>query len=138
MRRYTDGSGFSVAVPRGWQAEHRGQRVYLRDPSSPTYLLVDQTTHPAADPVADWRAQERVVSRRLPGYRLVRMDPVTVGSWRGADWEFTHGRGTHVLNRNLVTGPDRAYALYWSAPDRGWAANMDRFRQMMATFRPSE
>ena len=111
--------------------------MYLRDPNSSAYLLVDQTTDPAADPVADWQAQERVVSRRLPGYRLVRLDPVTVGGWRGADWEFTHGRGTHVLNRNLVTGPNRAYALYWSAPDSDWNKSMDRFRQVMATFRPS-
>jgi serine/threonine protein kinase len=137
MRRYTDRTGFSVAVPDAWRTERRGQRVYLRDPGSSAYLLVDQTTDPAADPVADWRAQERVVSRRLPGYRLVRIDPVTVGRWRGADWEFTHGRGTHVLNRNLVTGPNRAYALYWSAPDSDWNESMDRFRRMMASFRPS-
>ena len=110
--------------------------MYLRDPGSAAYLLVDQTTDPAADPVADWRAQERVVSRRLPGYRLIRLDPVTVGRWRGADWEFTHGRGTHVLNRNLVTGPDQAYALYWSAPDSSWDESATRLRQVMGSFRP--
>jgi hypothetical protein len=136
MRRYSDRSGFSVAVPRDWRVERRGRAVYLRDPSSSAYLLVDQTDRPAADPVADWRSQERSVSRRLPNYRLIRIDPLTVRGWRGADWEFTHGNATHVLNRNLITGPDQAYALYWSAPDRGWSRSEARFEQVTRSFQP--
>jgi eukaryotic-like serine/threonine-protein kinase len=134
-RRYSDTTGFSVAVPDAWRVERRGQRVYLRDPGSSAYLLVDQTTDPAPDPVADWRAQERVVSKRLSGYHLVGIRPVTVRGWRGADWEFTHG-GTHVLNRALVTAPDQAYALYWSAPDARWQRSLGDFRQVVASFPP--
>jgi eukaryotic-like serine/threonine-protein kinase len=136
MERYTDPTGFSVAVPAGWRADHRGGRVYLRDPSSSAYLLVDQTTEPAGDPVADWRAQERVVSRRLSNYRLIGIRPVTVRQWRGADWEFTHGRGTHVLNRSLVTGANRAYALYWSAPDTSWSRSLAQFDRVSGSFQP--
>jgi len=138
MRRYTDPTGFSVAVPTSWRADRQGGRVYLRDPSSSAYLLVDQTGDPADDPVADWRAQERVVSRRLSNYRLIRIDPVTVRQWRGADWEFTHGRATHVLNRALVTGSNRAYALYWSAPDAGWDRSMAEFERVSASFQPGQ
>jgi eukaryotic-like serine/threonine-protein kinase len=136
MRRYTDRSGFSVAVPKDWQPERRGRAVYLRDPSSSAYLLVDQTNDPAPDPVADWRTQERSVSRRLPNYRLIRIDPVTVRGWRGADWEFTHGRATHVLNRNLITSSNQAYALYWSAPDRDWSSSEAEFEAVTRSFQP--
>jgi hypothetical protein len=138
MRRYADRSGFSVGVPAGWRVDRQGGRVYLRDPASSAYLLVDQTTDPAADPVADWRTQEKAVSRRLSNYRLIGIRPVTVRQWRGADWEFTHGRATHVLNRNLVTGPDRAYALYWSAPDAGWSRSLAEFERMSASFQPKQ
>ncbi|HEX8498227.1 MAG TPA: serine/threonine-protein kinase [Actinomycetales bacterium] len=138
MRRYSDRTGFSVVVPSDWQTERRGSRVYLRDPGSPAYLLVDQTDDPASDPVADWEQQERRVSKRLKGYRLIRIDPLQIGAWRGADWEFTHGAGTHVLNRNLVTGPEQAYALYWSAPDSSWSQSLEQFEQVTRTFEPSD
>ncbi len=137
MRRYADRTGFSIAVPSDWAADRQGSRVYLRDPGSSAYLLVDQTTTPAADPVADWRQQERVVSQKLSNYRLIRIDPLQVKGWRGADWEFTHGSGTHVLNRNLVTGPSRAYALYWSVPSRSWGTRLPQFEQITASFQPS-
>ena len=136
MRRYADRTGFSVAVPSDWTADRRGGRVYLRDPGSSAYLLVDQTTTPAADPVADWQQQERVVSQKLSNYHLVRIDPLQVNGWRGADWEFTHGSGTHVLNRNLVTGPNQAYALYWSVPSRSWGTRLAQFEQITASFQP--
>ena len=129
-------TGFSIAVPSDWTADRQGGRVYLRDPASSAYLLVDQTTTPAADPVADWRQQERIVSQKLSGYRLIRIDPLQVKGWRGADWEFTHGTGTHVLNRNLVTGPAQAYALYWSVPSRSWDTRLAQFEQITASFRP--
>jgi hypothetical protein len=137
MRRYSDRSGFSVAVPESWRAERGSQGVYLRDPDSSAYLLVASTDQPKADPVADWRVQERSVSRRLANYRLIGIRPVSIRGWRGADWEFTHGRATHVLNRNLITGSDRAYALYWSAPDRDWDRSQAEFEQVTRSFEPS-
>ncbi len=138
MRRYTDSTGFSVVVPSGWTSDRRDRRVYLRDPDSSAYLMIDQTSTPASDPVADWQRQEKSVSKRLRAYRLVRIDPLQLGDWRGADWEFTHGSGTHVLNRNLVTGPDHAYALYWSVPASAWSRRLAEFEQITASFQPGD
>ena len=136
MRRYSDQTGFSVAVPRNWTTERRGGRVYLRDPNSSAYLLIDQTRQPKGDPLRDWQTQERSVSQRLSNYKRIRIDPLELNGWRGADWEFTHGRGTHVLNRNLVTASDQAYALYWSAPDSNWARSRALFDQVSGSFVP--
>ena len=33
---------------------------------------------------------------------------------------FGEEQGTRVLNRNVVTAPDQAYALYWSVPASRW------------------
>lgn len=136
---YTDPSGFSVAVPAGWQVERDGPRVYLRDPGSRAYLLVDQTDEPKADPVADWQAQEPAVAERLDSYsRIGEIRPVDFRGWRAADWEFVFGEGraTHVLNRNVVTGPTKAYALYWSVPSAQWDAMLPIHEQVVASFQP--
>ena len=44
--------------------------------------------------------------------------------------------GTHALNRNLVTGSDQAYPLYWSAPDASWSRRMQQFDEISASVRP--
>lgn len=140
MERYTDPTGFSVAVPQGWQAERDGPRVYLRDPASSAYLLVDQTDSPAADPVADWRQQEPAVAERLENYeRLGAIEPVEFRGWEAADWEFVFGpgQGTHVLNRNVITAPDQAYALYWSVPSARWEELLPVHEQVVASFSPA-
>ena len=138
--RYEDPTGFSVDVPAGWQPERKGPRVYLRDPGSSAYLLVDQTDDPAPDPVADWQAQEPRVAARLTGYeRIGEIGPVDYRGWEAADWQFVFGenQGTRVLNRNVVTGPDHAYALYWSVPSSRWDAMLPVQEQIAASFQPA-
>lgn len=134
--RRVDPTGFAVSVPAGWTTRRRGSQVIYNDPASSAYLKVDQSRTPKGDPVTDWQTQERSVSQRLRNYRLIGISPLTLRDWRGADWEFTHGTGTHVLNRNLVTASDQAYALYWSAPDRNWGRSRALFDQVSASFVP--
>ncbi len=138
--RYEDPTGFSVVVPAGWAPEQDGPRVYLRDPDSSAYLMVDQTDEPAGDPVADWQRQEPAVAERLENYeRVGEIVPVDFRGWQAADWQFVFGeqQGTRVLNRNVVTAPDQAYALYWSAPAARWDELLPVHEQVVAGFRPA-
>jgi hypothetical protein len=137
---HQDPTGFSVAVPAGWTVEREGPRVYFHDPASRAYLLVDQTDEPQPDPVADWQRQEPRVAQRMENYeRLGEIGPVEYRGWQAADWEFVFGpgQGTHVLNRNLVTSPDQAYALYWSVPSSQWDQLLPVHEQVLATFQPA-
>ena len=137
---WADPTGFSVAVPAGWQAEREGPRVYLRDPDSSAYLLVDQTDDPADDPVADWQQQEPAVAERLENYeRVGEIEAVDFRGWEAADWQFVFGedQGTRVLNRNVVTAPDQAYALYWSVPASQWEDLLPVHEQVVASFQPA-
>lgn len=137
---WSDPTGFSVAVPAGWEAEQDGPRVYLRDPGSAAYLMVDQTDDPAADAVADWRQQEPSVAARLENYeRIGEIEAVDFRGWEAADWEFVFGRsqGTRVLNRNVIPAPDQAYALYWSVPASQWDAMLPVHEQVVASFQPA-
>ena len=127
-------------MPRGWQVSHQGHLVYLRDPDSGRFLIIDQTTHPKPDPLADWEQQQASRRATYPGYHLIRLQPVRYAhAERAADWEFTYtndGQPVHVLNRNILAGPHHAYALYWSTPASQWQASFHYFRAFAATFRP--
>jgi hypothetical protein len=124
---YHDPTGFSIGVPQGWHISHDGHLVYVRDPCSGRFLIIDQTTHPKPDPLADWRQQEASRRNTYPGYHLIRVKAVHhVPAERAADWEFTYYYGSqldHVLNRNILASAHHAYALYWSTPASEWQAS---------------
>lgn len=138
---YHDPTGFSIGVPQGWQISHDGHLVYVRDPGSGRFLIIDQTTHPKPDPLADWRQQEASRRDSYPGYHLIRLKAVRYAqAERAADWEFTYYYGSqpvHVLNRNILASAHHAYALYWSTPASEWRASFHFFRAFAATFRPA-
>lgn len=139
--RYRDPTGFSIGVPDHWQVSHQGHLVYIQDPGSDRFLIVDQTRHPKPSPLADWREQEAARIGSYPGYHRIRLQAVRyTQAERAADWEFTYydnGRLTHVLNRNILANARHAYALYWSTPASAWRASFHYFRAFASTFRPA-
>ena len=139
--RYADPSGFSIGKPAGWQVSHSGHLVYIRSPAGGMFLLIDQTTHPQSNALADWRQQAANRVGTYPGYHQIRLQAVAyTEAEQAADWEFTYylnGVLTHVLNRNVLVNSHQAYALYWSAPQSQWAASYRYFREFAATFRPA-
>jgi serine/threonine protein kinase len=136
--RYTDQTGFTVAVPDGWSVFRRSGMVYFKEPNGPRLFGVDQTDQPRMDPVADWQTQEayRVSRGDFPEYERVAIQHVDYHVTT-ADWEFRytdHGVRTHVINRGAVFNDHQAYGLYWSTPEDEWAANVDNFRLITDTF----
>ncbi|MBA2416722.1 MAG: protein kinase [Geodermatophilaceae bacterium] len=141
FRLYEDETGFSLAVPEDWAVTKEGPRTDFTEPGTGRFLRVDQTQDPQPDPVADWENQEASVSQRLPGYELIGIDPVDYRDYDAADWEFTwepdEGPPLHVLNRNMITGPNRAYALYWNTPQDQWEDSLPVFETFTETFQPA-
>jgi hypothetical protein len=140
--RYTDETGFSLAVPSGWTIERRGTIVYFREPNGERYLGIDQTDQPQPDPVADWAGKEayRVARGDFPGYQRIRLEPVDYFQ-KAADWEFTYlvsGGRAHVLNRGFITSPTQAYGMWWSTPDGDWNASLDALHLIQRTFKPAQ
>ena len=140
--RFTDSTGFSIGVPGGWQISHDGQDVYLRDPAdSGVFLLIDQSTRPQASPLSDWEQQAASRASSYPDYHLIRLQAVPYAqAIKAADWEFTYDRDgiqVEILNRNILASSQHAYALYWSAPVSGWAADYHYFEAFAATFAPA-
>jgi eukaryotic-like serine/threonine-protein kinase len=139
---FTNSTGFSIGVPRGWQISHDGHYVYVRDPvNSGIFLLIDQSDQPKANPLADWRQQAANRQGTYPGYHLVLLREVRyTQAEKAADWEFTYDRNgvmVEVLNRNILANAQHAYALYWSTPVSDWNASYHFFQVFAATFRPA-
>ena len=140
--RFTNPTGFSIGVPRGWQITHDGHYVYIRDPAnSGIFLLIDQSDQPKPNPLADWRQQAANRQGSYPGYRLILLREVRyTQAEKAADWEFTYNRNgvtVRVLNRNILANARHAYALYWSTPVSDWDASYHFFQIFAATFRPT-
>jgi eukaryotic-like serine/threonine-protein kinase len=137
---YHDPTGFSIGMPTNWQISHQGHLVYIQDPNSGRFLIIDQTAHPKPNPLADWRQQEAARISTFPGYHRIRLQAVHYAqAERAADWEFTYddnGQLTQVLNRNILANAHHAYALYWSTPASEWKTSYHYFRAFAATFRP--
>lgn len=140
FRLHVDETGFAVAIPVEWTVSRNGSVTDFLEPDGDRFLRIDQTQTPKADPVADWESQESDVASRLGGYSRIRIEPVSYRDYEAADWEFTwqaDSGALHVLNRNTITAPDRAYALYWSTPDARWEDSLELFQTFVQTFRPA-
>jgi hypothetical protein len=140
--RFTNSTGFSIAVPKGWQIQHEGHYVYVRDPSdSGVFLLIDQSDQPQPNALSDWKAQAAARQSSYPDYHLLRLQDVSYPqAEQAADWEFTYDRNgvpVHILNRNVLANSAHAYALYWSTPDSDWSADYHYFQAFAQTFRPA-
>ena len=139
---FSDPTGFSIAVPSGWQISHVGHYVYVRDPAnSGIFLLIDQSGQPKPDPLADWREQAAYRQSTYPGYHLITLRSVEYPqAEKAADWEFTYVRNgitVQELNRNILANAHHAYALYWTAPVSDWDASYHYFQVFADTFRPA-
>jgi hypothetical protein len=137
FRTYSDPTGFSIDVPRDWTVSHEGTQTRFTDPSEPTrHLLVDQTDHPKKDPKQDWEKQEKSVSERLPNYHRISIESVDYRDWPAADWTFTYGQHTEVVNRGFVTG-SKGYAIYIQGPRDSFDQTLSVFDRATASFQPA-
>jgi eukaryotic-like serine/threonine-protein kinase len=135
---YEDPSGFSLAFPDGWRAEQSSATaVDFKAPDGVSFLRVDQTDQPKDDAKKAWEEQEKSVKKDLPDYHRISIETVDYNGWDAADWEFTFGSDTHVLNRGFVPDDSHGYALYLSTPEDQWASSQDVFQTAADTFTPA-
>lgn len=141
--RYTDPTGFSLAVPAGWRKTNEqssgdyGQVDFADPANGGRFLRFAHTTKPTPDPVADWKQQEKAARKNLPGYQRISIQAVSYRGFPTADWNFTFGSGgarTEVLDRGFKADASHGYAIYLSAPAGQWSASLPYFRTAASTF----
>jgi hypothetical protein len=132
-------AGYTVAYPAGWRVEPAGgPRIDFRDPETGTYLRIDWTNEPKADPVADWREQSQQFASSHQGYEEIRIAPYDYRDYVAAGWEFRYSDGgtrLHALDLGFVAG-DQGYALYFQTKEERWSASQDLFTKLRESFQP--
>lgn len=131
--------GFSIGLPKGWKyqsTDAAGARFAGPDGQK---LLVAWTTTPKNDPVADWKNQERYMTRSQ--YERIRIDEVDYRGWKTADWEFTYtesGTKYRSVDRGFVVNSQQGYALMYTAKDSDWDSDLrkDTWSTFTETFQP--
>jgi eukaryotic-like serine/threonine-protein kinase len=139
-RTYTnEQAGYTVAYPAGWRVEPAGgPRIDIREPGTGTYLRIDWTDQPKADPVADWREQSQRFASSHEGYEEIEIAPYDYRDYVAGGWEFRYrdgGARLHALDLGFVAG-DQGYALYFQTREERWAASQDLFAQLRDSFEP--
>jgi hypothetical protein len=136
---YQDPSGrYSIAHPPGWTVVPvSGSITDIRDPATGSYLRIDWTDTPGADPAQAWRDLAVSFARRHDNYQELGIAPTTYRDYDAAVWEFRYGSGTtvHATNLGFVTG-GRGYALLFQTPEDIWASSQGLNEQFRQAFQP--
>ncbi|CAM5651573.1 non-specific serine/threonine protein kinase OS=Streptomyces fumanus OX=67302 GN=GCM10018772_43570 PE=4 SV=1 [Streptomyces fumanus] len=80
--------GYEIGLPKGWKYASTGAAGDRFTGPGGQKLLVAWTSTPKSDPVADWKNQERYMTRSQ--YQKIRIEKVGYRGWNAADWEFTY------------------------------------------------
>ncbi|MEV6545112.1 serine/threonine-protein kinase [Streptomyces sp. NPDC051665] len=139
VKTYKGSQGFSIGLPAGWSyqsTDSAGVRLVGPDGQK---LLIAWTSTPKGDPVADWKNQERYMTRS--GYDRIRIEKVDYRSWNTADWEFTYedgGTQYRTIDRGFVVNSHLGYALMYTAKAANWGTELrkDTWTTLTKTFEP--
>ncbi|RKR89074.1 serine/threonine protein kinase [Micromonospora pisi] len=139
---HRDSAGFTVPVPNGWRIQREGARVEFREPTGQRLLAITPTTSPKPDPLAELTSRERSrpTDGQFQGYQRIAL--ASADYYLGAaDWEWTYRTNTkdviHVRQRDVITGKQQGYTIFWATPDSGWKASESAFQRIVTGFRPA-
>ncbi|MGW0870346.1 serine/threonine-protein kinase [Streptomyces sp. NPDC002740] len=138
---YKGGQGYTIGLPTGWKygsSDSAGDRFTGPDGQK---LLVAWTTTPKDDPVADWKNQERYMTRSQ--YKKIRIEQVDYRGWNTADWEFTYsdgGTAYRTIDRGFVVNDGLGYALMYTAKSAAWGTDLRQttWTTLTETFTPKK
>ncbi|MET8280095.1 protein kinase [Micromonospora sp. NPDC005174] len=134
------GPTFSIPLPPGWSGRQTSSDTVVFDQSGgPGKMLVQWTSSPLKDAVADWKEKEPYRRNLVSNYQLV--GSIKACDWYRtcADWEWLETRDNariHVRNRGFVTASNRGYAIRWEIAEKDWQANLANFDQIVKGFKP--
>ncbi|MER5435601.1 serine/threonine-protein kinase [Streptomyces sp. NPDC002588] len=138
---YKGGQGYSIGLPAGWKFQTSSSAGDRFTGPGRQKLLIAWTTTPKSDPVADWKNQERYMTRSQ--YQKIRIAAVNYRGWNTADWEFTYtdgGTAYRTIDRGFVVSGSQGYALMYTAPAASWGSELraSTWKTLTETFTPKK
>ncbi|BCJ54034.1 hypothetical protein Asp14428_55090 [Actinoplanes sp. NBRC 14428] len=138
-RTYGNAStGFTVPIPENASIDARNpNEIEFR--WNNRLLLLAQTNSPA-DPLEDWKNQERTRSGgKYRDYQRIKMVPVDYFQ-ESIDWEFFYttvdGNRQHAMKRNIVVSSKRAFSINWYTTPEDWDAAKKDLQVLYDGFKP--
>ncbi|MDO0935690.1 serine/threonine-protein kinase [Streptomyces sp. DG2A-72] len=133
------GGTYAIGLPKGWKFQTAGASGDRFTGPGGQKLLVAWTSTPKGDPVADWKSQERYMTRSQ--YKKIRIEAVGYRGWNAADWEFTYvesGTKYRTIDRGFVVDGDQGYALMYTAKAANWGSELrkDTWQTLAKSFEP--
>jgi hypothetical protein len=132
---FRDPTGFTLALPAGWQRSMSGTVVCFEDPGSDAAFTVDSAALVTRKPLTYFQSQEKTA--KLPGYQRISMDNLLLRRG-GADWEYTWQPDSdttqHVRRVLLAVTDSRSYLLKWTTSDAAWSRNVKLEQQLVTLF----
>ncbi|MGP4008576.1 serine/threonine-protein kinase [Streptomyces sp. 4N124] len=133
------GGTYAIGLPKGWKFQTTGASGDRFTGPDGQKLLVAWTSTPKGDPVADWKSQERYMTRSQ--YKRIRIEAVGYRGWNAADWEFTYvesGTKYRAIDRGFVVDDDQGYALMYTAKAANWGSELrrDTWQTLTKSFEP--
>jgi eukaryotic-like serine/threonine-protein kinase len=139
---FTDPTGtYTIGLPPGWRVRQTGAdyRTDLVDPATGSFLRIEWTGSPGADPAQAWRDLAPSFASRSDSYEQIGIGPAEYRDYDAALWEFRHrseGTVMHTGNLGFVTA-GRGYALMLRTPDDLWDESQVLFDQFKQAFQPT-
>ncbi|MFI1563943.1 serine/threonine-protein kinase [Streptomyces sp. NPDC020490] len=136
---YHGSQGYSIGLPKGWKYQSTGAAGDRFTGPDGQKLLIAWTSTPKSDPVADWKNQERYMTRSQ--YHRIRIEKVDYRGWNTADWEFTYqesGTKYRSIDRGFVVNDHLGHALMYTAKAAKWDTGLrkDTWKTLAKTFEP--
>ncbi|MEU5095743.1 serine/threonine-protein kinase [Streptomyces sp. NPDC020996] len=136
---YHGSQGYSIGLPEGWKYQSTGAAGDRFTGPDGQKLLIGWTSTPKSDPVADWKNQERYMTRSQ--YHRIRIEKVDYRGWNTADWEFTYqesGTKYRTIDRGFVVNDHLGHALMYTAKAAKWDTGLrkDTWKTLAKTFEP--
>jgi serine/threonine protein kinase len=132
---FRDPTGFTLALPAGWQRSMSGTVVCFEGPTAGAAFMVDSAALVTRKPLEYFQSQEK--SAKLPGYQRISMDNLLLRRG-GADWEYTWQPDSdttqHVRRVLLAVTDSRSYLLKWTTSDAAWSRNVKLEQQLVTLF----
>ncbi|GHH14544.1 hypothetical protein GCM10018780_55280 [Streptomyces lanatus] len=149
-RTYTSPDGFSVALPKGWEAVATSRagdvayRSFFSADGDPRKLTVTYSEALGPDPVAVWRDDVQPDLEERTGFRRIGdIKATTYQGYEAADMEWVSDKdGTRLrtFGRGFLIAEHRGYSLRWTTPEDDWddPENQEALDVILRTFRVPE
>ncbi len=142
--RVNDPAGFSLLVPYGWKRQTAGDLIdYTPDNGRHRLRISSDASPDFENPYMHMLDLEKGLKKRLPKYQKLSLGTNNFRDRRQAAlWEFTWTEKQNfpgprrAIDQMYYTDDGTEYALFMSAPARGWGKARKQFDTMLRSWQP--